>query len=640
MSHEANKIFGWQEKGAYDLGVKLEDASAISHEVYYEQDLLNIRDQRLYVGEPIPKKRYYVLLGALFVAVAILSGRAFWMQGLNHQKYAVLAERNRLRSSLLAPARGVIRDRDGVILADNVPTFDVTVTPVDLPTEQSERQDLLGGVARISGVAIADLEQDLASSTNPERKMVLVRDVPYDTAIALKIAIADSPAFDIQNGSKRRYPLSGEVPSLSHILGYVGRVSSQDRSDGKYSDRGPTDLVGRVGVEATYDSMLFGVPGERVDEVDSKGREKRTVKQEDAVAGQDLVLTLDMDLQRATETALRKGMEAAKVSRGSAIVMDPRNGSILATASLPTYDDNMFSGRVSSTRYAALINDENHPLLARAWAGLYPSGSTIKPVYAAAALAEGIITSRTSVLSNGGIRIGSTFFPDWKAGGHGITDVRKAIAWSVNTFFYTICGGTETFKGMGIEKMVSWLDKFGFGEKLGLDVPGEASGFVPDPEWKQQKKNERWYVGDTYNMSIGQGDLLVTPLQIARATAIVANGGFAVTPHFMSNTSTHTGERIVAADVVKIVQAGMRDTVTLGSGRALSSMPFAIAGKTGTAQWRNDKPNHAWFTAYAPANDPQVVVTVLLEEGVEGSSTAVPVARDIFTAWAASFSGK
>lgn len=636
MSREPQGFFGWEEQGTYDLGVKLEDRAAISHEIYYEQDLLNIRDQRLYVGEPIPGRRYIFLLIIMALGVTALLVRAFWMQGLNHEKYMALSERNRLRSSMILSSRGVIRDRSGMILADNIPTFDVTVTPVDLPIEQTAKRDILGRVARISGVAIADLEESLASSTSPERKMVLVRDVPYEMAVALKIAMTDIPAFGVQNGSKRRYPLSIETPSFSHVLGYVGRVSEKDLSTEKYAKRGSTDMVGKTGIESAYDENLYGQPGEQVTEVDAYGREKRTVKQEDPVAGDDVVLSLDAHLQQETEKALRRGLEAAKVSRGSAVVMDPRDGSILAAVSWPAYDNNIFSGRVSSTRYAALIQDENKPLLARAWAGTYPSGSTIKPVYAAAALAEGVITSRTSIFSSGGLRIGSSFFPDWKAGGHGATDVRRAIAWSVNTFFYTICGGTETFKGLGIVRMDDWLKRFGFGQRLGLDVPGEASGFVPTPEWKQDKRGERWYVGDTYNMAIGQGDLLVTPLQIAESTAIIANGGFRVSPHLAANSST-MGERVVPPDVVKIVQAGMRDTVVYGSGRALANMPFSIAGKTGTAQWRNDKPNHAWFTAYAPANDPQVVVTVLLEEGVEGSSTAIPVAREIFNAWNKSF---
>ncbi len=324
--------------------------------------------------------------------------------------------------------------------------------------------------------------------------------------------------------------------------------------------------------------------------------------------------------------------------------MDPRDGSILALVSLPAYDDNLFSGTVSSTEYQKLVQDPDHPLLPRAWAGVYPSGSTVKPTIAVAALSEGIITPQTTVNSVGGLRIGSTFFPDWKAGGHGITNVRKAIALSVNTFFYYVGGGYESFIGLGVDRLTSWMRKFGLGRQSGIDVPGEASGFVPSKEWKEKTKGERWYTGDTYNLSIGQGDLLVTPVQVALWTAEVANGGWRVIPHFgwyegaqadgtLLATSTHVGDQIAAPDVMKTVELGMRDTVTYGSGRALVNFPVAVAGKTGTAQWRNDKPNHAWFTAYAPFDDPQIVVTVLLEEGGEGSSVAVPVAQKVLQAW-------
>ena len=264
------------------------------------------------------------------------------------------------------------------------------------------------------------------------------------------------------------------------------------------------------------------------------------------------------------------------------------------------------------------MKNEDHPLLARAMAGVFPSGSTIKPAIATAALTEGVITPDTTVNSVGGIRVGGILFPDWKAGGHGITNVRKAIAWSVNSFFYYVGGGYDSFVGLGIDRLSSWMKKFGLSQKTGIDIPGEASGFVPTRDWKEKTKNEHWYIGDTYNLSIGQGDLLVTPLQIANVTAEIANGGHRLIPHVsMSATSTPADSSLIAdAAAIKTVQLGMRDTVVYGSGRALSNMAVTVAGKTGTAQWRNDKANHAWFTCFAPAEDPQIAVTVVLEEGV------------------------
>ena len=422
--------------------------------------------------------------------------------------------------------------------------------------------------------------------------------------------------------------------SLSHILGYIGPVTVEDlqKEGNEYRQ---TDSIGKTGVESSYENVLRGTAGEKVYEVDARNRITSLVSELPAIDGKDVTLTIDERLQAAAERAMIAEMQKAHLSRGSVVAMDPRDGSILAMVSLPAYDNNYFSGHVSSTYYANLLKNEDHPLLARAMAGVFPSGSTIKPAIATAALTEGVITPDTTVNSVGGIRVGGILFPDWKAGGHGITNVRKAIAWSVNSFFYYVGGGYDSFVGLGIDRLSSWMKKFGLSQKTGIDIPGEASGFVPTRDWKEKTKNEHWYIGDTYNLSIGQGDLLVTPLQIANVTAEIANGGHRLIPHVsMSATSTPADSSLIAdAAAIKTVQLGMRDTVVYGSGRALSNMAVTVAGKTGTAQWRNDKANHAWFTCFAPAEDPQIAVTVLLEEGVEGSYVSVPVTRDILNEW-------
>jgi penicillin-binding protein 2 len=229
--------------------------------------------------------------------------------------------------------------------------------------------------------------------------------------------------------------------------------------------------------------------------------------------------------------------------------------------------------------------------------------------------------------------VGPWFFPDWKAGGHGVTNVRKAIAWSVNTFYYYVGGGYESFVGLGVDRLTAWMRKFGLGTKSGVDLIGEANGFVPSKEWKEKAKGEKWFVGDTYNLSIGQGDLLVTPLQVAVYTSAIANGGVLVQPHVAMKEVAPRTEHLTTPEVLKTVQAGMRDNVTEGSGRALSTMRFAVSGKTGTAQWNSNRKTHAWFTAYAPSDKPEVVVTVLLEEGGEGSSVSVPVTKEVLDAW-------
>ena len=285
------------------------------------------------------------------------------------------------------------------------------------------------------------------------------------------------------------------------------------------------------------------------------------------------------------------------------------------------------------------------PLFFRSISGEYPSGSTIKPVLASAALEEKIIDRHTSFNSVGGLWVGGRwFFPDWKAGGHGLTNVIKAIAWSVNTYFYYIGGGYGDFQGLGVERIGKYLKLFGLGETLGLDLPGESAGFVPTAEWKKKEKNEAWYIGDTYHLSIGQGDLLVTPLQVNSYTATIANGGRIYRPHLVKGIIAAAGqgeplasqvirEKFISSQNLEIVRQGMRQTVVAGSAASLNGLSVPAAGKTGTAQWNSNKKNHAWFTGFAPFDQPDFCLTVLVEEGGEGSSLAVPIAREIMQYW-------
>ena len=264
---------------------------------------------------------------------------------------------------------------------------------------------------------------------------------------------------------------------------------------------------------------------------------------------------------------------------------------------------------------------------------------------ATAALQEGIITAKTTFLSNGGLRIGNWFFPDWQAGGHGLTNVRRSIAWSVNTFYYYIGGGFEHFVGLGVDRITAYLKEYGLSEKLGIDIPGEQPGFLPSKEWKESVKGERWYVGDTYNLSIGQGDLLVTPLQINSLISTIANGGTLYKPHLMKYEEDPItkekviyetevlNDNIVNSEYTEQARLGMKDCVDYGSCRRLSLLPFTSAGKTGTAQWSSTKENHAWFTAFAPYDNPEITLTVLVEEGGGGADVSAPIAFDILNWW-------
>jgi len=432
---------------------------------------------------------------------------------------------------------------------------------------------------------------------------------------------------------------------LSHVLGYIGKLN-QEELDELYPDGYlPSDLIGKTGLEKNYETELRGKYGKKRIEVNALGKEQSILAEEAPLPGIHLELSVDIEMQNALENILKANLKSAGKHKASGIVMNPNNGEVLALISLPSFDNNDFSGGISPDIYQKYLDDKNNPLFNRSIGGTYPSGSTIKPAIAASALQEGIINQRSSFLSTGGLAVSSWFFPDWLAGGHGITNVRKSLALSVNTFYYYIGGGYGDFTGLGVAKITEYLKQFGLAKKLGIDLPGEQSGFLPSKDWKKQAKGERWYVGDTYNLSIGQGDLLVTPLQIAEVTSVLANHGTLYEPHLVKAYINPTVDekkeidpKVIRTDFISqnhiaTVRLGMKDCVDYGSCRRLSLLPFSSAGKTGTAQWSNTKPNHAWFTAFAPFKNPEIVVTIMVEEGDGGAEMAAPIAYEFLKWW-------
>ncbi len=616
------------------LNVRLERREDIQEQIFYEEDTTSVDGRPLFVGFSFRPGRFQWAMAVMFLAMGLLLGRSAWMQVKEGNAYRAQAEANRQRELPLWPRRGVIYDRNGVVLAENAPRFQVTAIPRDIEQDPAARSAELGIVARSLGLSIHDLEPIVSVTGTRLDEPVIVQDrVPYERALALAVHLPNLPGFLLEVRPLRRYPLSGELASLAHLLGYVGKISEDEWKTRRSLGYRRLDEIGKAGVERSHESLLRGTVGSRTYEVDARGRLQVSLGEAEPVDGMSLTLTLDTRLQRVAERSLTHMLEQEKLGRGAVVALNPQDGSVLALVSLPGYDNNLFSGGVSSTVYQALSQDKNQPLFPRAYSGVYPSGSTVKIVVSVAALMENIVTPATTVVSTGGLRLGQWFFPDWKAGGHGTVNVRSAIAWSVNTFFYTVGGGYNDFQGMGPDKLTHWMKVFGLGKKTGLDVPAEAAGFVPTREWKENDRKQPWYVGDTYNVSIGQGDLLVTPVQVAAYTAAIANGGKQITPHLFQEAQIPPVNRIAPEDTVNIVREGMRDCVTLGSCRGLSTLPFAAGAKTGTAQWNKDRNTHAWFTSFAPYEQPEIVVTVLLEEGGEGSRVAVPVARDILAAW-------
>ncbi|TSC84835.1 MAG: penicillin-binding protein 2 [Parcubacteria group bacterium Gr01-1014_13] len=607
-----------------------------------------ISHTKTYLGTSILKKKIFFMSLVVAIGLGIIAARTAYLQIVRGSHYRGLAEGNRIRLQPIFSERGIIYDRFHTELVENVPNFSLTMIPQDLPRDLKKREAIIDTVVNLSGVPKEKI-QDLLKrySSYSYASLVVKENLDYQSALKLYIQSSQLPGISIEKGSKRKYiagdSATSSVSSASHFLGYLAKLNDEEIE--KLKDKGYLlfDNIGKSGLEKTYESDLRGKYGIKKIEVDALGHEQTVLAEEPPQPGKNLVLTLDLEAQKKLEELLKNMLVRANKKRAAAVAMDPRDGSILAMVSLPAFDNNEFSGGITQKNYNTYINNPDNPLFNRAIGGTYPSGSTVKPIVSAAALQEKIITANTTFLSTGGLQLGDRFFRDWKPGGHGTTDVKRALAWSVNTFYYYIGGGYKSFVGLGVDRIIKYMQYFGIAQKSGIDIPGEATGFVPSKEWKSKTKGEIWFVGDTYNLSIGQGDLLVTPLQVAVWTAAVANGGQLVQPHLADKLEEPVTDKEVSLKFNKqsvpispenfaIVRQGMKDCVSYGSCQMMKSLPFASGGKTGTAQWNSNKENHAWFTAFAPFDSPKIVVTVLIEEGVEGAVVAEPVARD-FLAW-------
>ncbi|MBI2474062.1 penicillin-binding protein 2 [Candidatus Uhrbacteria bacterium] len=636
-----SSLFYLQQNGQYGQ-VGLDDSdSAIEQFVAFEKKSWTNGRGLLTLSSSIRKKR---LLFSLFIVVSVFflfTARSAQLQIIQGKGYLALSNQNKERTELLIPSRGLISDAKGVPLAWNEPAFVLTMTIADLP-KTDEREKMFEDISKLIGLQPTDLDLLISQyASHPYDPIPIEKDLPYESAIRLAIEIKKFPGFSLNTRTKRVY--SSSAPSLSHIIGYTGTLSIEDLERYKENNYQSIDLVGKTGIEFQDEALLRGIPGKLIYEVDALGNKKSILSKEDPVLGSNLTLSIDASFQKYIEQQLQLTFDRVGASRGSVVAIDPRSGAVRALVSLPTFDANEFVDGITQDRYDALLNNEDHPLFPRAIAGEFPSGSTLKPIIAYAALAESIISEHTSFLSTGGLRIGQWFFPDWKGGGHGITDVRKAISESVNTFFYIVGGGYDATSGLGVSRINEYARKFGFGSQTGIDLPAEADGFLPSKEWKEEVKKERWYVGDTYHLAIGQGDFLTTPLQMASATATIANGGKKIKPYVVESGDGLGIHRIkhetpVAIEnldtkALSLVRQGMRQTVTSGSARSLNNLPVEIAGKTGTAQTYGNQPYHSWFTGFGPYDEASIALVVLIEEGGESNDAAVPLARSILDWW-------
>lgn len=582
------------------------------------------------------QRRLTILKIALLAVVGLLALRLWHLQIRDGAYYRDLSENNRTRTVLLEPARGLIYDRHGALLANNVPSFGLYVTLEDV----KDRKAL---VERL--VALVGLDEDMLRKKLSERGSRLlprkVKDgLSLRDAAVIEAHRLDLPGVMIQADSQRNFP-AGEA--VAHVLGYVGQISAEQLEKTESPDLHQGSIVGQYGVEKSYDRILRGQPGQKVIEVDALGHEKRSVSVVKPTAGDDLFLTIDLRLQQLAESLL--GEES-----GAIVALDTTNGEVLALASRPVFDPNVLSRELTPKQWETIVQDEARPLTNRATQGQYPPGSTFKIIMAAAALESRTVSPSTKIHCAGGFPFGRRIYKDWKAGGHGPMDVTQALVDSCDVFFYTVG------QRMGIDTIADFADQFGLGRETGVELPSERVGIVPSTGWKERTKGQPWLPGETISAAIGQGYVTVTPMQMAQVIATVANAGTAFQPRLVRAVRDRATGAVqeqppikrdklsLMPDTLELIQQALAGVVTRGTATRAKSTLVSIAGKTGTAQTaalrtgpEKDIPkkfrDHAWFVSYAPVEAPRIAVAVLVEHMGHGGSAAAPLAKQIIEAY-------
>ena len=570
----------------------------------------------------------YIAVGVGFLLLVLYLWK---MQILDHRHYWELSEANRIREVVLPAQRGLILDRSGTTLATNIAAFQAALI-------REESDDLETSYREIG--AILGLEPDVIRERVERYKalpifqpIVFKDDLEKREVARIESRRQELPELVVLAEPKRSYP---NETFAAHVLGYLQEITPEEIRQGTYGARGLGDLVGRTGIERRYESELVGSNGSELKIVDSTGRTKETLQRTQPENGTDITLTLDVRLQAKAEEILQ-GRE------GAVVVMDARNGEVLSLASFPTFDPNKFISRFTPSEWMDLVNNPSFPLENRALRGLYSPGSIFKPVMALAALDSGIITERTSYFCSGSILLYNHPFRCWFAGGHGMLDLANAIKNSCNIYFYQIG------KSLGIQAIADYARRMGLGEVTGVDLQGEYAGLVPDQEWKRRTRNEPWYPGETISVSIGQGPLQVTPLQVAVATAIIANRGRRVRPHLRLEGSRPSVDArspdpvsVNKAHFEKVIRGMWMSVNQQGTGRAALVPGFDVCGKTGSTQVvsrqtaerlgesSRETRTHSWFSGFAPRDEPRVIITVIVEYGGMGGATAAPLAGALF----------
>jgi penicillin-binding protein 2 len=589
--------------------------------------------------------RLTVLGFLVLIAFSILASRFYFLQINRYDYYQTLAENNRISIVPIAPNRGLITDRNGIVLAHNFFVYTLEITPSKIANLESTIAEL----SQLVEINKSDLKRfkKLKAQSNSFESVPIRTHLNEVEAAKFAANRYRFPGVEIKSRLFRHYP-QGKMGA--HMIGYIGRINDKDLTKlaekDVLSNYKGSDHIGKSGIEQSYESELHGTTGFQQVEIDADGKAVRVLSSKAPVSGNNLVLSADIKLQEIAETAFGD-------HRGALVAIKPSTGEVLAFASMPTFDPNLFVDGIDTENWKLLNESLDKPLINRPLRGIYPPGSTFKPFAALAGLEAGKREPPFSISDAGYFMLPNSRhrYRDWKPGGHGNVDMRRAITISCDTFFYGLA------MELGIEKLTDFVRFFGFGEKSGIDIAGEVGGLLPTPKWKQRRFKQPWYKGETVIVGIGQGYTLATPMQLAQATAILANKGVAMRPHLVSSiTNSKTGvnkvnkpfinNTIILKDKnLEIVKLGMID-VTLPGGTAAAvgaNAGYSIAAKTGTAQVigikQNEKYNeklinerhrdHALFIAYAPAENPTIAVAVIVENGSHGGSTAGPIARKV-----------
>ncbi|MBF0506978.1 MAG: penicillin-binding protein 2 [Nitrospirae bacterium] len=560
----------------------------------------------------------------IIIAVLLFFCFKLWqLQVLEGDKYRALSESNRLRIVKTPAPRGIIFDRNGTPLVKDVPFFSVSISPETLKGLDPN------ALAVFLSMDKKEIEEKLNRKDNsPFIPIKLKQGLSFQEVAHIEAGKSDFPGLFVETDVGREY-LFGKVGA--HIIGYLGKMTSAQFDNPEFRGFPPDALIGQWGVEAVFDKELRGTPGEKIIEVDALGRELRLIQQRPSIKGNNIELSIDINIQKAVE-------DGFKDKAGALVAIKPDTGEILALESLPSFDPNVFSRGITYQEWVSLMEDKKNPMLNRALQSQYPPGSTFKIITATAALEEGVIDLDKKINCTGGIKYGKWTFGCWKKGGHGPIDFHRAIVESCDSYFY------EVGRRLGIDKIYKYATALGLGRETGLDLLiKERRGLIPNTEWKRQKKGSPWYLGETYNAAIGQGYVTVTPIQMARMMATFSNGGTIYPLSLLKGGSQPVGQLGIKPETIQIIKEALAGVVNEpnGTAHAAQSQALLIGGKTGTAQvvgkqrgFSGEKyMDHAWFVAFAPVDKPEIALSVFVEHGGHGATTAAPIAKRAIEAY-------